>query len=72
MKTKLVLKTETLRTLTDETLGRIYGGNHGIVSSDNCPSAALPCNPRGSCFQPCTGDPVPKPLTTFLGGGGQE
>ena len=56
-KSKLTLNTETLRVLTDE-LNLVYGG---IVSSDNCPSAGLPCGPKspqpepGSCFCPIRG-----------------
>ena len=64
MKPKLALETETLRTLTDDALGLVHGG---IVSSDNCPSASLPCPPRGSCFGPCPNPgptfPDPKPVS---------
>ena len=50
MKTKLVLKTETLRTLADDTLALVHGG---IVSSDNCASAGRPCRPWDSCRGGC-------------------
>src|SRR5256885_14822493 len=48
MSKKLVLKSETLRTLTDDTLAAVHGG---IVSSDNCrvPNTGL----LGGCIQSC-------------------
>ncbi len=66
-KSKLTLNTETLRVLTDE-LHLVHGG---IISSDNCPSAGMPCGPKrpqpepGSCF--C---PVRVTVGTFSPGGG--
>ena len=70
---KLSLATETLRVLTDE-LSLVHGG---IVSSDNCPSVAMPCGPRrpqpdtGSCFCPPRGTLGGGTLDT-LGGGTKE
>ena len=68
MTPKLKLKTETVRSLTDEMLSVIRGGNHGKVSSDS-PSVCIGCGPRNSCNLFCPTFPDPKPFTTPLGGG---
>ena len=73
MTKKLALKTETLRTLSDETLSLVNGGNadNGIVQTDS-PSICIGCGPRNSCGIICPGDPGPTFPDPKLPGGGDQ